>query len=148
MTRPRLSEAGVAVKDDEVLAELERLLRSTPRTGVLTAVVRIGLVEPDDDAIARMAEHIDAALRSDDVVGTSDTGVTVLLRGVQDLRNAVQVARRMCELVQQIASACAGVTILNRGEATASVSLRAQGALDLALGGGPGTVVSSPPLTA
>lgn len=136
------------MKDDEVLAELERVLRSTPRTGVLTAVVRIGLVKPDDDANARVAEHIDAALRGDDVVGTSETGVTVLLRGVQDLRNATQVARRICDVVQQIAPACAGVTVLNRGEATASVSLRAQGALDLALDAGPGTVVSSPPLTA
>ena len=136
------------MKDDEVLAELERVLRSTPRTGVLTAVVRIGLVSPDDDANARVAEHIDAALRGDDVVGTSETGVTVLLRGVQDLRNATQVARRICDVAQHIGPACAGVTILNRGEATASVSLRAQGALDLALDGGPGSVVSSPPLTA
>lgn len=136
------------MNEDEVLGELERLLRSTPRTGVLTAVVRLGVVSPDDEAVDRMAQHIDALLRSDDVVGTSETGVTVLLGGVQDLRNAMQVARRICDVAQQIAPACAGVTILHSGEATTSVSWRAQGALDLALGGGPGTVVSSPPLTA
>ena len=133
---------------DQVLAALERALRTTPRTGTLTALVRVGAIGGDVSVAEAMAEHIADALRSHDVVEGLGDGVAVLLRGVQDLPNAVEVAHRVCAVAQRIGPACAGVTVLNTGEAIASVSLRAQGALDLARDAGPGAVVSSPPLPA
>lgn len=134
--------------DDDILAEVTRTLSATPRTGQHSALMRMSVVSGDVEQAGRFARCVAQALRSGDLVHQEGSEISVLLRGVQDLPNALQVARRIAASSQEFGPVCAGVTLLIQGESSASVSLRAQGALDLAVDAGPGSVVSSPPLPA
>jgi len=79
----------------------------------------------------------------------------MVLRGVHDLTGAVEVLKRLQEVLAEPIvlaeseaqqSMAAGVTLISAGESAESVLNRSAGALDLAVHAGGDRVITSPPL--
>lgn len=158
---------GGVTDRDQVLNEVAWLLSATPRTGKETAVVTCELTElpavtkehgrlASEEVIEVVSGRISDSLRSGDLVARLDANrVLVLLRGVHDLKGAVEVVHRLQESVNEpivlddgeveVSLTC-GATLISRGESVDSVLERSEGALDLAISAGPGRVITSPPL--
>lgn len=158
---------GVLTDPEQLVHEVAWLLSATPRTGRETAVVTCELTDlpsvvqeqgrlASEEVVEVVVGRISDALRSGDLVARLDENrLLMVLRGVHDLRGAVEVLERLQEViaepivlaeseVQQ--SLTAGVTLISRGESAESVLERSAGALDLAVHAGAGRVITSPPL--
>lgn len=158
---------GAIADREQMINEVAWLLSSTPRTGKETAVVTCELTDlaavtrahgrlASEEVIEVVSGRISDSLRSGDLVARTDVNrLLVLLRGVHDLKNAVEVVGRLQEAVTEPIvlddgeveqTLTAGATLISRGESVDSVLERSAGALELALSAGPGRVVTSPPL--
>jgi GGDEF domain-containing protein len=158
---------GVLADREQLLHEVAWLLSATPRTGKETAVVtceltdlasvvkeqgRLAGEEVMEVAVGRIAD----SLRSGDLVARLDANrLLMVLRGVHDLAGAVEVLKRLQEVLAEPIvlaeseaqqSMAAGVTLISAGESAESVLNRSAGALDLALHAGGDRVITSPPL--
>lgn len=162
-----LHQNGVLTDREQLLHEVAWLLSATPRAGKETAVVTCELTHlpevtrvhgrlASEEVVEIVMGRISDSLRSGDRVARLDpTRLLMVLRGVGDLADAVEVLARVQDVVAEpvaladgdvVQTLAAGVTLVSRGESADSVLKRSAGALDLAVEAGPGRVITSPPM--
>lgn len=166
MGEPRLEDDLTGLPGREMaLAQLGWLLVATPRTGKEIAVAccaiddfdALGatLAETDVAEVVRVvAGRISHAGRRGDLAARiSADQFLLILRGVHDLRGAIDVAHKLRRSVESpiplpagevVQTVSVGVTLVSRGEAVESVLARAEGALAWAREAGRNRVMSSP----
>lgn len=158
---------GVITDRDQLMHEVAWLISATPRSGRETAVVTCELTQlpevtriqgrlASEEVVEVVMGRISDSLRSGDRVARLDpTRLLMVLRGVRDLHDAVEVLARVQDVLSEPITLpggqvqeplAAGVTLVSRGESADSVLSRSAGALELALQAGPGKVITSPPM--
>jgi len=158
---------GVLTDREQLLHEVAWLLTATPRSGTETAVVTCELTQlpevtrthgrlASEEVVEVVMGRISDSLRSGDRVARLDAArVLMVLRGVRDLRDSVEVLARVQDVMSEpialpdgdvLEPLAAGITLVSWGESADSVLSRSAEALELALQAGPGRVITSPPM--
>lgn len=151
---------------EEVLAEVASMLAAEPRTGREVAVVACELTElpavtaqfgrlASEEVIEIIAGRISDELRSGDVVARIDANrLLVVVRGVHGMPDAIDVVRRLQDVVAEPVildagevgqTVAAGITLIRRGENVHTVLDRSEEALAEAVASGPSGVVTREP---
>lgn len=159
------ANGGISTRE-QVLAEVAWMLAAEPRTGREVAVIACELTElpavtremgrlASEEVIEVITGRMTDDLRSGDVVARIDANrLLVVVRGVHGLPDAVDVVRRLQDVVAEpvILDAgevgqtfAAGITLIRRGENVYTVLDRSEEALAEAVEIGPSGVVTRPP---
>ncbi len=146
----------------ELTGRIEALVRQRPRTGERTAVLFCDLDHfkhindtyghaAGDDLLRGVAQRIGGCLRAGDLAGRfGGDELLVVLEGVQNLDNAVEVAEKIHRAVADpiptaagplAITATIGVAVAEPGEAVEALIARADAAMYLGKGGGRNRVI-------
>lgn len=157
---------GAVSTREEVLAEVAWMLAAEPRTGREVAVVACELTGlpavtaqfgrlASEEVLEVVTGRLSDDLRYGDVVARIDANrLLIVVRGVHGLPDAVDVVRRLQDVIAEPVildageveqSFAAGVTLIRRGENVHAVLARSEEALAEAVGLGPSGVVARPP---
>ena len=160
------STVGVSTRE-QVLAEVAWMLAAEPRTGREVAVIACELTElpavteqfgrlASEEVIEVITGRMTDDLRFGDVVARIDANrLLVVVRGVHGLPDAVDVVRRLQDVVAEPVildvgevgqTFAAGITLIRKGENVHAVLDRSEEALAKAIGEGPTGVVTRPPV--